>query len=160
MQSQEAARIARHISPDEIREQCTKFLESETFARGQQLRKLLAFMIDNTLLNNHHRTAQTMIARQVLEADDFDSTADSSVRRLAARLRERLRDYYSNEGHEDAIIIIFPKGQPYRLVATRRYSIAAVHPLENRAFQEYQSGRSLWAARTPDCLRAAMDCFR
>lgn len=160
MKPQKAAGIARRVSPGEIGEQCSKFLESETFAHGQQLRKLLAFMVEHTLLNNHHRITQAMIAHQVLKVEDFDSAADSSVRRLAARLRERLRDYYSNEGCEDAIIIAFPKGQPYRLVATRRHSIETAHPVDHHAFEEYRKGRLLWAMRTPESLRAAMDCFR
>lgn len=160
MSSQDETRIALCISPDEIRKQCTRLLESEPFAHGEQLRKLLAFMIEHTILNNHHRITQAMIARRVLNAEDFDSVADSSVRRLAARLRERLRDYYSSEGRDDTILISFPKGQPYRLVATRRHSIKTAHPLNSRAFEEYQKGRSLWATRTPENLHAAMDCFR
>ena len=160
MKSLHTARIAWHISPEEIREQCDTLLESGTFAHGNQLRKLLAFMVEHTLLNNHCRITQAMIAREVLETDDFDSVFDSSVRRLAARLRERLRDYYGTEGRNDAVIITFPKGQPYRLVATRRHSIETAHPLDDRAFEEYQKGRSLWAMRTPENLHAAMDCFR
>lgn len=154
------AKLAHRISGSEIRKQCKALLESRTFAQGHQLQKLLAFMVQHSLLRNHGRITQDAIAREVLENDDFDSAIDSGVRRLAARLRERIRDYYAEEGRKDAVIIQFPKGQPYRLVATRRRSIEALHPLDDRAFEEYERGRSLWAAGTPESLHAAMDCFR
>ncbi len=158
--SSESARPANSISRADIRKQCDKLLDSRTFAQGCQLQKLLAFMVRHSLLGDRGRVTQEMIARSVLQTSDFDPAADSGVRRLAARLRERLRDYYAEEGRNDGVIIEFPKGQPYRLVATRRRSIEALHPLDDRAFAEYQKGRSLWAARTPQSLNAAMDCFK
>ncbi len=160
MRSPETTRIAWHISPEEIEDQRDRLLGSRAFGRAGQVRKLLAFLTEHTLLNNHHRISQAMIASEVLGDDDYDSLLDSSVRRLAGRLRERLRDYYSEEGHDDPVIIAFPKGQPYRLVATRRHSIATTHPLDGHAFDEYRKGRALWAMRTPESLHAAMDCFR
>ena len=160
MKSSETTRIAWHISPAEIKNQCDRLLESRAFGHADQIRKLLAFLVEHTLLNNHHRITQAMISSDVLGAADFDSLIDSSVRRLAGRLREHLRDYYSGEGHDDPFIITFPKGQPYRLVATRRHSIATSHPLDGHAFDEYRKGRALWAMRTPESLHAAMECFR
>ena len=160
MKSPGTTRIAWHISLEEVAEQRDRVLESRALGRANQLRKLLAYLAEHTLLNDHHRITQAMIACEVLGATDFDSLLDSSVRRLAGRLRERLRDYYSGEGHDDPVIITFPKGQPYRLIATRRHSINTAHPLNDRAFQEYRKGRSLWAMRTPESLHAAMDCFR
>lgn len=160
MKSSATTRIAWHISPQEVEEQRDRALESRAFGHADQLRKLLAYLVEHTLLNNHHRITQAMIANDVLGAADFDSLLDSGVRRLAGRLRERLRDYYSDEGRDDAIIITFPKGPPYRLIATRRHSINTAHPLDDRAFQEYRKGRSLWAMRTPESLHSAMNCFR
>jgi len=160
MKSLQTTSIVCQVAPEEIQEECERLLESKVFAHSQQLQKLLAFMVRQSLLNNHRRITQAMIAREVLETGDFDSVFDSSVRRLAARLRERLRDYYGSGGRDDAVIITFPKGQPYRLVATHRHSIETAHPLDNRAFEEYQRGRSLWTMRTPESLQAAMDCFR
>ena len=160
MKSLRTTSIVCQVAPEEIQEECERFLESKVFAHSHQLQKLLAFMVRHSLLNNHHRITQAVIAREVLETGDFDSVFDSSVRRLAARLRERLRDYYGSEGRDDAVVIMFPKGQPYRLIATHRHSIETAHPLDDRAFEEYQRGRSLWAMRTPESLHAAMDCFK
>jgi len=160
MEFRQMGRIAYNISPEEIRDQCDKILESKTFAHGNQLRRLLPFMVRRSLLDSHHRITQAMVAREVSETSDFDPVFHSRVRRLAARLREHLREYYDSEGREDSIIISFPKGQPYRLSATRRRSMETDHPLDNHAFEEYQKGRSLWATRTPENLHAAMDCFR
>lgn len=155
-----ASNPAHLVSREDIRKQCERIVESRTFVQGHQLQKLLTFMVRQRLLRNHQRITQHMIAREVLGTGDFDPAIDSGVRRLAARLRERLRDYYAEEGRNDAVIIRFPKGQPYRLEAALRRSIEALHPLDDRAFVEYQRGRSLWAARTPESLHAAGDCFR
>lgn len=156
MEFRQTGRIAANISPKEIQEQCNRLLESHVFAHGQRLRNLLTFMVRHSLLPNHHRITQDLIASEALEADDFNPLVDSSVRRLAARLR----DYYGGEGLNDPVIITFPKGQPYRLLSARRHSIETIHPLNHRAFEEYQKGRSLWAERTPESLQAAMECFR
>lgn len=160
MKLPQTTRIAWHISPEEIRQQRDKLLKSKAFGQADQLRKLLGFLIQHTVLDAQQRITQAMIAAEVLGANNFDSLVDSSVRRLAGRLRERLRDYYSGEGRKDTVIITLPKGQPYRLIATRRRSIKTIHPLDDHAFQEYRKGKSLWAMRTPQTLRAAMDCFR
>ena len=160
MKSMPIAKDPLRVSPREIREQRNRLLESRPFAHGRQLQKFLTFLVHHSFLNRHTRITQAMVAHEILGAKDFDATCDSSVRRLAGRLRDRLRDYYTNEGRRDAVIIKFPKGQPYRLVATRRRSIETSHPLNDRAFEEYQKGRSLWAMRTPETLHAAMDCFK
>jgi hypothetical protein len=109
MKSSETTRIAWHISPEEVEEQRDRVLESRAFGHADQLRKLLAYLFEHTLLNDHHRVTQAMIASDVLGAADFDSLLDSSVRRLAGRLRERLRDYYSGEGHDDPLSSRSPK---------------------------------------------------
>lgn len=158
--SSESAKPGHRISAGEIRKQCKTLLGSRTFAQGHQLRKLLTFMVRRSLLSGHQRITQQVIARDVLGNADFDPTVSSSVRRLAARLRERIRDYYAEEGRKDAVVVEFPKGQPYRLVVKRRRLLEMLHPLDDRAFVEYQKGRSLWAAGTPESLHSATDCFR
>src|SRR5207247_9902343 len=40
----------------------------------------------------------------------YDPKTDSTVRIQAARLREKLRDYYSNTGRKDDLVIELPKG--------------------------------------------------
>lgn len=157
--SSESAKPAHSISRADICKQRDRLLASRTFAQGHQLQKLLALMVRHSLLSRGGRITQEIIAHAVLQTNDFDSTSDSGVRRLVGRLRERLRDYYAEEGRNDEIIFRFPKGRPYRLVATRRRSIETAHPVDDRAFAEYEKGRSLWAARTLESLQAAMGCF-
>lgn len=160
MRAMQMAINSLHVSPKEIREQRNRLLESRAFAHAGQLRKTLALMVQHTLLNKDQRVTQALIADAVLKTRDFDPVSDSRVRRMAARLRERLRDYYNGEGQHDIVIITFPKGQPYRLAARRRRSIESTHPLNDPAFEEYQKGRTLWAMRTPKSLHAAMECFK
>ena len=106
MKSSETARIAWHISPEEIEDQLNRLLESRAFGHADQLRKVLAYLAEHTLLNNHHRITQAMIASEVLGATDFDSLVDSSVRRSAGRLRERLLHCNSREGVHAAFPLI------------------------------------------------------
>ena len=53
-----------------------------------------------------------VIGTEVLKKpDSYDPRSDSLVRVLASRLRVKLKEYYSDGGSEDPLVIEFPKGK-------------------------------------------------
>ena len=51
-----------------------------------------------------------LLAASSIVPETFDPITDPLVRIEAARLREKLREYYGTEGQSDAIHIDLPKG--------------------------------------------------
>src|SRR5262245_48974989 len=71
----------------------------------------LEYLVKETLAGRGERLKGYNIALQVFDRPEtFDPTIHPLVRIEAARLREKLREYYEIEGHSDAIHIDLPKG--------------------------------------------------
>jgi hypothetical protein len=108
-----APAIECQIEPgaEQIREQLLRILKSKTFQNGPMLRKLLEFVVVNSIDGKAENLNEYAIATGVLgRRGDFDPSSDTSVRTHAYRLRTKLRDYYSDEGKADSLLIDMPKG--------------------------------------------------
>ena len=98
-------------TPQQILAQTEKILQAATFARSNRSRKLLQYLIDQTLAGNAKRLKQYSIATDALgRGSDFDPDTDPIVRLEASKLRRALDDYYLRSGSCDAIRISVPKG--------------------------------------------------
>ena len=116
-----------------IHEQLVRILNSGPFHQSQRRQRFLEYLVNETLAGRGERLKAYNVALEVFDRPEtFDPTIDPLVRIEAARLREKLREYYGTEGQSDAIHIDLPKGtyapliefrggeQPVKSVSKRR----------------------------------------
>ncbi len=118
--------------PDSIRRaHLVKVIGSITFARAEQLQRLLKWLGERSLGAFPVPPSEKEIATNVLNRKDFDPQSDSVVRNEMSRLRDKLDRYYSSEGWEDEI----------RIVSNRGYLIG----FDIRGQIKLSTGRDCWA---------------
>jgi hypothetical protein len=106
------------VGEEEIRLTLQAILHSETFARSQQLSRLLKYLCDALIAHGPDRISEYTIGTEALgRPADFDPSQDAAVRVEMHRLRRRIREYYAAEGSADTIRIDFPPGRYAPVVA-------------------------------------------
>ena len=111
MPSETAARgpARDQLSDPAIRAQLERILASDVFARSQQLRRFLSFVVEQSVSGQGQTLKESVLAHELYgKGTDFDGGTDPVVRVDARRLRDKLREYY--QGRSDPIIISLPKG--------------------------------------------------
>ena len=94
-----------------IRQQLVRILNSGPFHQSQRRQRFLEYLVNETLAGRGERLKGYNIALEVFDRPEtFDPTIDPLVRIEAARLREKLREYYGTDGQGDPIHIDLPKG--------------------------------------------------
>ena len=99
--------------PDQkaIREQLVCILNSGPFHQSQRRQQFLEYLVNETLAGRGERLKAYNVALAVFDRPEtFDPVTDPLVRIEAARLREKLREYYGTDGQGDPIHIDLPKG--------------------------------------------------
>ena len=99
--------------PDQkaIREQLVCILNSGPFHQSQRRQRFLEYLVNETLAGRGERLKAYNVALAVFDRPEtFDPVTDPLVRIEAARLREKLREYYGTDGEGDPIRIDLPKG--------------------------------------------------
>ncbi len=108
------------VSAQEIRAQLDRILHSADFAVPERNRRLLRFIVEETLSGHADRIKAYYIAVEVFgRGPSFDPQADPVVRIEAGNLRRALERFYLTGGRADAIVISIPKGG-YVPLFTRR----------------------------------------
>ena len=131
------------ISSTEVVSALESVVNSDTFARADRARALLAYIVETEQRGDAARLKGFTIAQDVFgKDDDFDPAFDAVVRVQAGRLREHLSTYYAREGRDDPIEIAVPKGS-YVPAYTRRGAVA-----DGSAAQDY--GRDAGPIRNVD----------
>ena len=94
-----------------IREQLVRILNSGPFHKSQRRQRFLEYLVSETLAGRGERLKAYNVALEVFDRPEtFDPTVDPLVRIEAARLRDKLREYYDADGQGDPIRIELPKG--------------------------------------------------
>ena len=94
-----------------IREQMDRIINSGPFHQSHRRQRFLEYLVNETLAGRGERLKGYNIALEVFDRPEtFDPTVHPLVRIEAARLREKLREYYDAEGQSDPIRIDLPKG--------------------------------------------------
>src|SRR5262245_56693016 len=94
-----------------IREQLFRILNSGPFHQAQRRQRFLEYIVNEALAGRGERLKGSNVAQAVFDrAETFDPHIDPIVRNEAARVRDRLREYYEGEGQGDPIRISLPKG--------------------------------------------------
>jgi adenylate cyclase len=98
-------------TPDAVRAQIMRILDSQAFKCSDKQRKFLSFVVDQTLKGRASQIKGYTIAVSVYgRSDEFDPQVDPIVRVEAGRLRRALDRYYITAGSDDPILIAIPKG--------------------------------------------------
>jgi hypothetical protein len=91
-----------------VREQLATMLAHEMFANAPVLSRFLRFIVEQTLQG--HRVTELIILREVFDKSlDVDPAGDQVARGAARRLRDRLREYYS-QPLDHKVVITVDKG--------------------------------------------------
>jgi hypothetical protein len=98
-------------SPERARAAVEELLASETFARSEQLRNFLRYVCERALAGHGKEINEYSVAVEALgKPAGFSPGEDSSVRRSAYELRQKLQKYYDGERADSPIRIELPKG--------------------------------------------------
>jgi hypothetical protein len=119
-----AGRHNRAPSPDAVRAQLSKILQSEGFIRARRMQRFLEFVVTETLAGNAGRLCEYTIATSVFERDEsFEPGLDPIVRNDARRLRQKLLEYYERSSHveDNRVIIEMPKGSYVPVFTSRSF---------------------------------------
>src|SRR5262245_58507719 len=131
----ETARARSELPEAVVRAQLDRILTSQVFSRSQQLRRFLAFIVEQQLAGHSHSIKESVLAHELYgKGTDFDGGADPVVRVDARRLRDKLREYY--EGRSDPVVISLPKGS--YVPAFESNSASPTHPTPVLVFPEPQ----------------------
>ena len=123
-----AARGTGQPSPERVRAQLTKILDSKTFVQSERLSRFLRLTVDRTLAGDTDRIKEYTLGLEVFDrAHDFDPRIDSIVRVEARRLRRKLREYYDEAGVGDPVLIQLRRGS---YVPSFSYSTPASSPAQ------------------------------
>ena len=94
-----------------IRRQMDRIIHSGPFHQSHRRQRFLEYLVNETLAGRSDRLKGYNIALEVFERPEtFDPIVHPLVRIEAARLREKLREYYDADGKGDPIRIDLPKG--------------------------------------------------
>ena len=94
-----------------IRAQLVRILNSGPFHQAQRRQRFLEYIVNEALAGRGEQLKGYSVAQAVFDrAETFDPNIDPIVRNEAARVRDRLREYYEGEGQGDPIRISLPKG--------------------------------------------------
>jgi TolB-like protein/Tfp pilus assembly protein PilF len=98
--------------PDQkaIREHLVRVLNSGPFHQAQRRRRFLEYIVNEALAGRGERLKGSNVAQAVFDRESFDPNIDPIVRMEAARVRDRLREYYETDGRDDPVRISLPKG--------------------------------------------------
>jgi hypothetical protein len=92
--------------------QVERILQSKEFRSSEILRRLLVFLTEKLLSGEADELKEYSIAIDCLgKPSSYDPRHSSAVRIQIGRLRQKLADYYRNEGQEDLVVIDVPKGR-------------------------------------------------
>jgi len=88
-----------------------RIVVSPTFAKSERLRSLLIYVCDMALKGRQGEINEQRIGHAVFgRSMDYDSSIDGIVRTQASRLRQRLDLYFEQEGANEPVRILIPRG--------------------------------------------------
>jgi TolB-like protein/Tfp pilus assembly protein PilF len=98
-------------TPEAVRAELARILESAEFSATPQRRKLLEYLVEEMLAGRGEAIKGYTIGVRVLgRGEDFDPDADPTVRLAARSLRRDLDSYYVEAGRHNPLRIAIPKG--------------------------------------------------
>lgn len=100
--------------------QVDRILRSEQFRPSEVLRRLLIYLTEKAVADEADTLKEYVVAIEGLgKPSSYDPQHNSTVRIQVGRLRQKLAEYYRNEGKNDPFVVDLPKGR-FRLTCERR----------------------------------------
>lgn len=88
-----------------------RVLQSKTFRNSPSSRRLLKYLSEHSLAGDSEQLKEYTIGIDAFgKPAEYDPRVDSTVRIQIGRLRQKLGEYYRDEGREDAVVVDLPKG--------------------------------------------------
>lgn len=92
-----------------------RLLAHRQFAHAESLRRIVLYLFERSQEEDAGPVREQEIAVRVLgRPENFDAKIDPIVRVSVASIRERLRQYFENDGRSEHVRLLLPKGQ-YRI---------------------------------------------
>ena len=116
-----------------VRQQLVRIVHSGPFLQSQRRQRFLEYIVNEALAGRGDRLKGYNVALEVFDrSEGFDGNVDPIVRIEAARLRDKLREYYEADGQNDPVRIDLPKGS-YTPHIELRQPAAPLPPVEHPA---------------------------
>src|SRR5689334_10004959 len=133
---------------NQIQSALARLSASPEFSSSEQLRRLLTFLVTQTLAGRQEELKETVIGVEVFGREPgYDPKLDGVVRTEARRLRLKLANYYEGSGRDDRIVFALPKGA-YVPEFREREAVApqpeTAVPAATAAGIQGRAGRSVW----------------
>jgi hypothetical protein len=110
---------------EEIQSCVDRILQGGTFRNAPSSRRLLKYLVDHSLAGDADQLKEYTIGVDSFnKPGDYDPRLDSTVRIQIGRLRQKLAEYYREEGKDDELIVDLPKGR-FSLICEPRSAAAA-----------------------------------
>ena len=148
-------------SSKEIQVELERVLGSPPFAHAHRSQRFLRYVVEVTLNDRAEFLKEFAIAVDVFGRNvSYDPSINATVRVEAGRVRSRLREYYTDQGRHDPVIIDVPKGG-YRAVFTRRSinpegDVPQLAPALPADEPPRQSGKPRWLKLLPLAIAAVI----
>ncbi len=140
-----ALKFSSESDQQAAREQLDRILKSKTFQQSRRRQRFLEYIVNEALAGRSERLKGYNVALEVFDRPEtFDANVDPVVRIEAARLRDKLREYYDAEGQSDRIRIDLPKGS-----YTPQIEFRDAAPVGASAGHTQFSGDSRWRMAVP-----------
>lgn len=143
MQTFREKRNERAADLNDCRALVRRITRSTAFAKSERLSSLLVYICDVTFQGNSKDLNEQNIGTAVFgRPPDYDCSIDGIVRTQASRLRARLDRYFQNEGVDEPLQIVIPRGGyvpffearlPARLVETQMPQVGGATAVENES---------------------------
>jgi hypothetical protein len=99
------------IAHPDVQAELERVLGSKGFAVAERQRRMLRYIVEQTLAGRIDELKEYAIGVEVFDRDGkYDPRLDSIVRVEAGRLRSRLDEYYNGEGAAARVRITLPRG--------------------------------------------------
>jgi TolB-like protein len=140
------------IPHDAVREELSNISASAGFAATERSRKLLNYLVGETLAGRGARIKAYCIGTVVFgRPESFDPQKDPIVRTEAAKLRRDLEHYYLTDGIDDHLVIDIPKGGYVPRFIRRDLGVPAARAV---AAEAPGAKGVMWSGRTPSLVAA------
>lgn len=102
---------ASSLPEDVVRAQLARIVASRQFRNAPRLSRFLTYVVEQDLAGRSDRLKGYSIGVEVFDKDeDFDPQTDTIVRVQARALRQKLDEYYLQDGVKDPVHIVIAKG--------------------------------------------------
>jgi hypothetical protein len=103
-----------------------RIVASPSFVKSDRLCSFLIYICELSLAGRNDEINEINIGAHLFSRPDYDPSVDGIVRSHASRMRQRLEQYFSQEGSEEPIRLIIPKGAYIPIFEPRPSTLVAL----------------------------------